>query len=193
MIGWVFALYLLLFALLVLAGKLPDAKDSTTRVGPAQYLVRMVTSIKCIMMTGLLTGAASAEQPGFSLEPVEACLAKNVRLEDRMTCIGLSSRQCIDAPGGGGGYAEALCHDAELAFWDDLLNETYQQNLASAADDPALVTALRDLQRAWIPYRDARCDAVFKAWGEGTGRSPAFVECLMRTTAAQALFLGRCL
>lgn len=38
-------------------------------------------------------------------------------------------------------------------------------------------------------FWDARCAAVFEGWGEGTGRSPALMHCLMQTTAQQTLFL----
>jgi uncharacterized protein YecT (DUF1311 family) len=48
---------------------------------------------------------------------------------------------------------------------------------------PPVAEALRDMQRAWIAYRDASCDYERAQWGGGTGGGPATAGCLMRTRA----------
>ncbi len=138
-----------------------------------------------------ITTALNAQEPSYSGEPVQSCLQEAVSQSESVACIGVSSGQCIDAPSNGGGsYVESFCFTEELAIWDSRLNATYQRQMnAAATDNPEYAEALRALQRSWIVYRDARCDAVFAAWGEGTGRSPALMECLMQATAEQTLFL----
>jgi uncharacterized protein YecT (DUF1311 family) len=54
---------------------------------------------------------------------------------------------------------------------------------------PPSEPALREMQRAWIPFRDARCGFEMSLWGGGTGGGPAYAECLMIVTAEQALYL----
>ncbi|WP_342075242.1 lysozyme inhibitor LprI family protein [Yoonia sp. SS1-5] len=135
-----------------------------------------------------LAAPATAQEAVFSPEATERCLENSRLRAERVACIGASSGVCM--ADGGGSYAESICFSEEGVFWDDRLNAVYQERMAAARrDDKSLADALLNFQRAWIVYRDARCDAVFAAWGEGTGRSPALAECIMRTTAEQALLL----
>jgi uncharacterized protein YecT (DUF1311 family) len=130
----------------------------------------------------------SAQAPEYSDAPTADCLLSALSIADRMACIGAASQDCLAQ--GGGSIVESFCYDGERAFWDARLNDTYQAALAAAqAKHPDLADALTALQRAWIPYRDAQCDAVFADWGEGTGRSPEFMACQMKLTAQQALML----
>jgi len=46
------------------------------------------------------------------------------------------------------------------------------------------------MQRAWIPYRDARCTHEASLWQGGTGASPAYLNCILHETGEQALYLG---
>ncbi len=91
------------------------------------------------------------------------------------------------------------CLDYELSYWDDRLNASYRalraKERASDADwagSPGAVSkadALRDMQRAWIPLRDATCDYERSQWGGGTGGGPATLACLLRMTGGQTLYL----
>ena len=92
------------------------------------------------------------------------------------------------------------CLDRELTFWDEMLNANYKAQMAraKASDEenkqynpnlPSQSTALRDMQRAWITYRDAACDYERSQWGGGTGGGPATYACLMELTGLQALRL----
>ncbi len=146
--------------------------------------------VLCWPLLWAATGLA-AQEPTFRAEPLEACLQETVERAERFACIGAASDACLSEPANrGGSYVESFCYDRERAYWDDRLNSSYARIMADAtADDPALADALRDMQRAWITYRDARCQAVFDAWGDGTGRSPALMACLMQVTAEQTLFL----
>ena len=92
------------------------------------------------------------------------------------------------------------CLSLELTFWDNLLNANYKQRMSVAkeidaemqelgATVPLQAPALRDMQRAWITYRDATCDYARSQWGGGTGGGPATVSCLLDLTGQQALYL----
>ncbi len=121
---------------------------------------------------------------------------------DGRTCIGRSAEACMKAtPGGYSTVGMGGCLDRELSFWDDRLNEVYR---ALRADERAedeersgefgyvsRAEALRDMQRAWIAWRDATCDYERAQWGGGTGGGPATAGCLMRLTGEQALYLAR--
>ncbi len=117
-------------------------------------------------------------------------------------CVGLSASTCIDTPDGYTTVGMGFCYDAERRLWDARLNEIYGRlltlerkgeaelkDLGSSA--PETVEPLRQMQRAWISFRDAACDYERVQWGGGTGGGPATVQCLMQETAAQTLRLAR--
>lgn len=136
-----------------------------------------------------------AQDPVFSAKATEECLARGTHLE---TCIGASANACMDSvPGGSSTVGMSWCLSEELAYWDTRLNVAYQSQMAIKKKDdkengaygPSQADALRDMQRAWIPYRDARCEYVRSQWGGGTGGTPAALECHLTETAVQAVFL----
>lgn len=103
-----------------------------------------------------------------------------------------------------GGYSTPVmagCLDAEREYWDAQLNAAYGDLRARAqqfdADPPidgmpprpSSMDALRDMQRAWIAYRDASCRYEELQWWGGTGASGANIGCQMRLTGEQALTL----
>jgi uncharacterized protein YecT (DUF1311 family) len=88
----------------------------------------------------------------------------------------------------------------ELEYWDTQLNDAYRQaKTAMAQTDTdnevekygmlSSAETLRDMQRAWIPYRDARCLFETSTWGQGTGASGAHTACMMVVPAEQPLLL----
>jgi len=144
-------------------------------------------------------GSASAQDADglyYDFAPTSRCLAESETSAERSECIGRASEACIDATG----YATPVlsgCAFRELESWDAHLNAVYQAARAQArefdmgagAGAPSLAVGLRDMQRAWIEYRDATCGYEAAQWGGGTGAGPAFAGCLMRLTAEQALYL----
>lgn len=120
----------------------------------------------------------------------------------QVDCIGRSANQCMTATTDGGTtVGMGYCLEQELVFWDNRLNAHYGdiRARARAVDDemaqigatvPQIAPALREMQRAWIAYRDATCDFERAQWGGGTGGGPATYSCLMRMTGAQALYLS---
>lgn len=131
-----------------------------------------------------------AQELVFSDIHTEACLQEAVGLGERHDCIGASASRCMsDTLGGESTIGMGGCLDWERAYWDGRLNDVYQQLRVQQGDDAAIADNLRAMQRAWIGYRDARCDYEYVQWGGGTGGGPAILACLMRTTAEQVFVL----
>ena len=149
-----------------------------------------------------LATPATAQEFAFSTEAVEGCLAGLAEGEDARTCIGASANVCMATEAGGTTVGMGACLSRELSYWDDRLNRVYgavmtkaraidaeMDGLGSAV--PPQAPALREMQRAWITFRDAKCDYARSLWGGGTGGGPATVECLMQTTGAQVMYLEK--
>lgn len=146
---------------------------------------------------------AVAQDILYSDDATRACLTAAQDAVAQEACIGASANACMSANDlGGTTMGMGGCLDREYQYWDGLLNAYYQTAIARAKKMDAEVRAytpeaavaeqtLREMQRAWIPYRDAACDFERAQWGGGTGGGPAAVGCLMRMTGEQALSLGR--
>jgi len=147
-----------------------------------------------LALLGVLPGTAIAQQMSFDIETTAYCVASD-RGEE---CIGLAANQCMEqSEGGYSTNGMSVCTDRELEWWDDRLNLIYKDIKARLQrfDDekpdyaPSQVEALKDMQRTWIPFRDAKCEFVAAGWGGGTGAGPATLWCLMDETARQTLYL----
>ena len=68
----------------------------------------------------------------------------------------------------------ADCYRLEGAIWDDLLNENYK-GLAADLDEEQKAK-LRDMQRAWIVYRDSTCGFYYTKI-QGTMAGPMGAAC----------------
>ncbi len=148
----------------------------------------------------LTAGSVAAQDIPFSTGATEACLSAAVDTAGRQVCIGKSAEACIDTPDGYTTVGMGFCYGAERNWWDARLNAAYGglmemekaaeaelKSYGSAAPSPA--AALRDMQRAWIAWRDAACAYEVSQWGGGTGGGPAWSQCTMQMTAEQALTL----
>ncbi|MGX0902136.1 uncharacterized protein YecT (DUF1311 family) [Roseovarius sp. MBR-79] len=147
--------------------------------------------IAALMLVPLPVGAQDLV---FDIAPVEAC----IRAGGGEGCAGQAASACMEAtPGGQTTVGMGGCLDRERAYWDGWLNAVYQQlyvNLAAqdaqvASAAPRQAEALRDMQRAWIGFRDAKCGYEAAQWGGGTGAGPASVSCHLHETARQMLYL----
>ncbi|HHS83077.1 MAG TPA: DUF1311 domain-containing protein [Devosia sp.] len=120
---------------------------------------------------------------------LEACMANanTNAVHARSACIGAARNVCISEPDGTTTLGTTTCNQREAAWWDKLLNDNYSR-LRSALS-PELFSALRDAQRAWITYRDAKCAFSYKMFEGGSIRHVLFSDCMMQTTAARAIDL----
>lgn len=157
-------------------------------------------------MKGLLAGLlvlspvmAGAQELEFDIGHTQACLADAVGPGERADCAGAAARACMETPAGGSTVGMGGCLYMEYEWWDARLNAVYRDVRASdRAEDAAygdmpgagrLAETLREMQRAWIAFRDATCEYERAQWGGGTGGGPAATDCLMRMTAEQVIYL----
>ncbi len=118
-------------------------------------------------------------------------------IDAKRACIGTAALICMDeSEGGYSTYGQSQCQSAEAAAWDVLLNEQYRAAMATARSADAeesdagyarRAETLRAMQRAWIPFRDAKCDAEYAVWGRGSMRQIAGTGCMMQTNAEQTI------
>lgn len=116
-----------------------------------------------------------------------------------MLCVGRQADACTQRNNGSADMVLAACFEAEAVFWDGALNNAYRDLIALAQqregwdlgyEPGALAAALRDMQRAWIGYRDATCAnelAIAAPFGSAGG--PVYAECKMTETARQNFVL----
>ena len=66
------------------------------------------------------------------------------------------------------------------------MHRAYREAVKRLKDDPDALAALKDAQRAWIGFRDAKCDYWEKRCASGTfPQSPPAIACV--TTGQRAL------
>ena len=93
---------------------------------------------------------------------------------------------CVGSFGSASDAHMADCYQIEGAIWDDLLNENYKGLLAELDDEQT--KKARDMQRAWIAYRDTTCGFYYdKIRGTMAGFMGA--ACVTRETARRAMLL----
>ncbi len=98
----------------------------------------------------------------------------------------LVAEPCIEKNGSNLGTAD--CYRSETAIWDEILNDNYKELLA-ALDDKEQEKKLKEMQRAWIAYRDTTCEFYwFKI--RGSMSVPMTASCLLRETARRAFLLA---
>jgi uncharacterized protein YecT (DUF1311 family) len=153
----------------------------------------------CLILLVFCPGLALAQEMAFDPAPTEACLA--AAPEDLASCIGHAADACmLENPQGETTMGMGFCLSQEWEWWDARLNAAYGELIAThEAGDAALkeegldvasiADALREMQRAWIVWRDASCDYERALWTGGTGGTVATAGCLMQMTGRRALEL----
>ncbi len=174
---------------------------STRGVGQSESMATLGTfRLGLAVWAALCALPATAQDIAWTPEATETCLAEAAEPFAQKLCIGRSAATCIDTPDGYTTVGMSFCASQEAAYWDTRLNAAYGQlrdveaavdaelaALGSAA--PSMSDALRQMQRAWIVYRDTTCAYEASQFGGGTGSGPATANCVMRLTGAQALDL----
>jgi uncharacterized protein YecT (DUF1311 family) len=93
---------------------------------------------------------------------------------------------CIEKSGSNLGTAG--CYRIETVIWDAILNDNYKE-LMEAIDDKSDQNKLKEMQRAWIAYRDTTCDFYWYKI-HGSMSVPMTAACQLRETARRAMLLA---
>lgn len=152
-----------------------------------------------LICLAVLTTPTLAQDLDYDPTVLETCLAQSDKTSQH-SCIGVASRACSETDAGRSTVGLGYCFSSEWEQWDAALNTAYQRLIVQSREQDAdyeeatfqitpSVPALRDMQRAWIGFRDAACTFEATRWGGGTGAGPASAECMMTITAQQTLFL----
>ncbi len=143
----------------------------------------------CLLLLFCATGAqAQDRQPSASeIKLIRDCAAKHVDDgEGEGACaFKLVADPCVEKDGSNLGTAN--CYRMEEAIWDQLLNENYKE-LMAAIEEKKDQDKLKEMQRAWIAYRDTTCDFYWHKI-HGSMAVPMSAACRLRETARRALLL----
>ena len=159
----------------------------------------MSLRLRAVVLAAVIASPVAAQDLPFDPAPIEACLA-DVEGDAKRACIGLAADPCTQTPDGYTMVGMGFCFGKERDWWDARLNAAYtelralhakqdEENASYGLKLPKVADALRDMQRAWIDYRDSACDYERSQWGGGTGGGPATSRCQMQMTGEQALAL----
>ncbi|HLH92481.1 MAG TPA: lysozyme inhibitor LprI family protein [Xanthobacteraceae bacterium] len=146
-------------------------------------------SILVAMAAAFLVDTSHAAAAGQDDTAIRACAQKYVDDIDegeRHCIFAIVADPCTEKPENQSTVATAECYDRERKIWDALLNENFR---ALGADlDEAQKVKLRDMQRAWIAYRDTTC-SFYHDKIRGTMATSMAAACVARETARRALLL----
>ena len=129
-----------------------------------------------------------------------ACMAAPGEDTARASCAEKLTDACLASPEGMTSDGMTACLAAEAAAWNKLMSDRYDALLVQAeafdreldADSPYAPSApaLRQMQLAWIEYRDASCAYAATPYAGGNMAEIAHEECLRDLIATQAQRLG---
>lgn len=120
-----------------------------------------------------------------------ACLEEAINDLERDNCVGAAARQCFEEPNGFTTLGTTECYLREETWWDKQLNENYADLRIRLSSE--LFDALKEVQVAWIAYRDAKCEFAYKFYAEGSIRHILLSNCKLHTTAERANDLSKIL
>lgn len=154
-----------------------------------------------VLVAPVLASPALAQEtlPGDAAG-LAACMAAPGEDAARASCARKLTDACLARPEGMASDGMTACLAAEAAAWDKLMSDRYDALLVQAeafdreldADSPyaASAPALRQMQLAWIEYRDASCAYAATPYAGGNMAEIAHEECLRDLIATQAQRLG---
>ena len=149
----------------------------------------------CALLAGFVTGAvpASADdsftpRPGERLAIADCLSSARAAADEPDTCIGVVADPCLETDEGMTTLGMTACASREADIWDELLNQNYSRAREGLSEEAS--TGLRDVQRLWIEYRDAKCAFPRLQFEGGTIAGPMSAYCVMDMTARRALELA---
>lgn len=139
---------------------------------------------------GMSEAAAQARQPtAKEVASIRACAEKyrdDVSGGERQCLFKLVADPCTETDAGQSNVGRADCFRLEKAIWDELLNKNFK-DLREDLDNEQK-TKLRDMQRAWVAYRDTTCE-FYHHKIQGSMAVWMTAACLAREPARRALLL----
>ena len=151
--------------------------------------MKLQLPILAAMAAALLGGAPHAVAAGHDDAAIRACAQKytdDIDEAERHCIFAIIANPCTEKPENQSTIATAECYDRERKVWDAMLNENFR---ALGADlDEGQKLKLRDMQRAWIAYRDTTC-SFYHDKIRGTMATSMAAACVARETARRALLL----
>jgi uncharacterized protein YecT (DUF1311 family) len=151
-----------------------------------------VVAVLAILFSWVMPASSSAQTPRPTEKEVAAirdCAAKYQNDLDKIEqqCLfNLVATPCTNEPSHSSDAATADCYRTETAIWDDLLNENFKKLRGTLDDDQT--AKLRDMQRAWIAYRDTTCNFYWDKI-QGSMANMMISACVARETARRAVLL----
>jgi uncharacterized protein YecT (DUF1311 family) len=153
------------------------------RVGLIVFLALAIT----------LAGAASSQAQNRAPTAAETKLVRDCAAKhpddgkgEEECAFKLVADPCIEKNGSNLGTAD--CYRIETVIWDAILNDNYKE-LMQAIDDKGDQNKLKEMQRAWIAYRNTTCDFYWYKI-HGSMSVPMTAACQLRETARRAMLLA---
>ena len=140
-------------------------------------------------LCGARSGVAQGVTSGRDVAAIRGCADKyadKVDEGERRCVFALVSDPCVKRREMQPDASRAECFRAEQAIWDELLNDNFRKLREGLDDDQK--AKLRDMQRAWIAYRDTTCEFYYDKI-QGSMATTMTAACLARETARRALLL----
>jgi uncharacterized protein YecT (DUF1311 family) len=144
-----------------------------------------------LVLFAVSAGVAQDRKPAKKeVDAIRACAVKyadDVSEGERRCLFNLVATPCTKRPEAKSTAGTADCYRREQAIWDDLLNENFKR-LNDDLDEQQKTKA-REMQRAWIAYRDTTC-AFYYDKIQGSMATSMTAACLARETARRGLLLA---
>ena len=145
------------------------------------------------VLSGTAPGLAQSVASPKDAAAIRACAEKhadNIDDGERRCVFALVSDPCLKRRDMQPDASRAECFRAEQAIWDELLNDNFGKLRDGLDDDQK--GKLRDMQRAWIAYRDTTCQFYYDKI-QGSMATTMIAACLARETARRALANSLCI
>lgn len=150
----------------------------------------MIVALVGALCAGADDAAAQNRKPtAQEVTAIRGCADKykdDVGEGERQCLFKLVAEPCTQTAEGKSNFGTADCYRVERAVWDELLNENFKDLRDDL--DGRQKARLREMQRAWVAYRDTTC-AFYSHKSQGSMSVPMTAACLARETARRALLL----
>src|SRR6266849_7922438 len=138
----------------------------------------------CVANDGAAQTRAASPKDVAAIRGCAERFAENVTEGERQCLFALVADPCSKSRQSGAGPTE--CYRIEQGIWDELLNDNFRTLREQLDDDQK--EKLRDMQRAWIAYRNSTCEFYYHKI-QGSMATSLTAACLARETARRALLL----